>query len=63
MTKVGIKQFFKQVRQDAGKVTWSSRKEVFSSTSVVVIMIFISSLFFLLVDGVVFNFIQFILGL
>ena len=62
MARTGVAEFIKQVRQETQKVTWSSRKEVISSTIVVLIMIFIASLFFLLVDSVILKLTQFIMG-
>jgi len=63
MANIGVVKFFKQVRQEAEKVTWSSRKDTIMSTIVVLVMILIMSVFFLIVDSVVFNIIQKILGL
>ena len=63
MAKTGVIEFIKQVRQETSKVTWSSRKETLMTTSVVLVMVFITSLFFLVVDGVIFNVVQAILGL
>ena len=55
-------EFVRQVRQEASRVTWSSRKEVVTTTAVVLVMIFIASLFFLLVDGIIFSTTQMIMG-
>lgn len=62
MAGTKVTNFVKQVRQEASKVTWINRKEVITSTSVVLVMILIASLFFLAVDAVIFNFTQFVMG-
>ena len=47
---VGPVQFFRQVRAEAQKVTWTSRGETMVSTIMVLIMVAIMSLFFFSVD-------------
>ena len=63
MTKVKTKDFLAQVRQEVSKVTWPSRKEVMVSMVMVFVMVSLASLFFFAVDAIVFNAVQFILGL
>lgn len=62
MARTGVAEFIKQVRQETQKVTWSSRKETITSTIVVLIMVFIASIFFLIVDSVILKLTQFIMG-
>ena len=50
MTRVSIGDFFQQVRQEASKVTWPSRKETMITTGMVFVMVIACSIFFLLVD-------------
>lgn len=50
--KVGPAQFLRQVREEARKVTWTSRGETTVSTIMVLIMVTIMSLFFFSVDQV-----------
>jgi preprotein translocase subunit SecE len=50
MTRVNIGEFFQQVRQEASKVTWPSRKETLVTTGMVFVMVIICSIFFVLVD-------------
>jgi preprotein translocase subunit SecE len=52
MAKVSIQQFAKQVRQEALKVTWPSRKETVVSTVMVMAMVVLAAIFFFLVDQV-----------
>ena len=56
-------EFIRQVRQETAKVTWPSRKELGISTVMVFIMVFIASIFFLLVDQILSIGVQLILGL
>lgn len=51
--KTNIVTFFKQVRLEAAKVTWPTRRETIISTIFVLIMVFISSLFLFLADKIV----------
>lgn len=62
MSKTSAIDFIRQVKSEALKVTWGTRKETFASTAVVLVLIFITSLFFLLVDSVIFEIVQAILG-
>ena len=43
-------QFIQEVRAEAAKVTWPSRKETMITTGMVLLMVFIASLFFVVVD-------------
>jgi preprotein translocase subunit SecE len=43
-------QFLQEVRAEAAKVTWPSRKETMITTAMVLIMVFIASLFFVVID-------------
>lgn len=43
-------QFFNQVRAEVGKITWPARREVVTTTIMVLIMAAICALFFSLVD-------------
>ena len=55
-------QFVRQVRQEASKVTWPTRKETGVATMMVFIMVLIMSIFFLAVDQVISWGIQAIIG-
>jgi len=52
MAKVSIQQFARQVKQEALKVTWPSRKETVVSTAMVMAMVVLAAIFFFLVDQV-----------
>ena len=47
-----IGEFFQQVRQEAGKVTWPTRKETMITTVMVMIMVALAAVFFLAADMV-----------
>ena len=44
--------FFQDVREEASKVVWPTRRELVISTLMVVIMVFAASIFFMGVDAV-----------
>ena len=62
MAKTNPAQFVRQVRQEASKVTWPTRRETGIATIMVFVMVTIMALFFLLVDEVIAFAIQLILG-
>ena len=63
MAKSNPFEFIQEVRNEVSKVSWPSRKETWITTVMVVIMVFISAIFFLLVDQVLSAVVKFILGL
>ena len=63
MAKVTPAQFVRQVRQEISRVSWASRRETGTATLTVFIMTTIAALFFLLVDWVLSNGVQLVLGL
>ena len=52
MAKTSPVEFVQEVRDEAKKITWPSRKEIMVSTVMVLIMVTAAALFFLLVDFV-----------
>ena len=62
MARTNIIQFFREVRQEASKVTWPTRRETMISTGMVLIMVVIAAIFFLLVDWILAAGVQFFLG-
>ncbi len=56
-------KYIREVRQETGKVTWPTRREVVVSTVTVVIMVIIASAFFMVVDAVISNIVEWVLGL
>ena len=64
MAKTNPVEFLQEVRDEARKVSWPSRRELVVSTIMVMIMVVVASLFFLgvdailkyVVDGILFGF-------
>ncbi len=48
--KTSLPQFFREVRAEARKITWTSRKETWITSVMVLIMVVVASLFLSLVD-------------
>jgi preprotein translocase subunit SecE len=46
-----LPQFFKEVRAEARKITWTSWKETWINSVLVFILVTLTAIFFLLVDG------------
>ncbi len=63
MAKTSPVEFLRQVRQEASKVTWPTRKETGVTTGMVFVMVTIVAIFFLLVDQVLQFGIKFIFSL
>jgi preprotein translocase subunit SecE len=55
--------FLQQVRQEAAKIVWPTRRETAISTAMVVAMAVLASVFFLVADQVMSYGVSFILGL
>jgi preprotein translocase subunit SecE len=56
-------QFIEEVRQETSKVTWPSWKEVWITTAMVLVMVALTSVFFLFTDMIISYLVQFVLGL
>jgi len=52
MAKTGPGKFAQEVRQEARKITWPTKKETFVSTAMVFVMVFVAAIFFFLVDQI-----------
>lgn len=63
MARPNPMQFLRQVRQEASKVTWPTRKETVISTIMVFIFVAIMAVFFLIIDQITNLGVGFILGL
>ena len=63
MAKTNPFDFIQQVRSEAAKVTWPTRKETMITTAMVFVMAVLASVFFLLVDMVIRWGVSLILGL
>jgi preprotein translocase subunit SecE len=63
MARLNPVQFVQEVRQEIGKVTWPTRKEVWVTTLAVLVMVTLASIFFMLADQLMGSIVQFILQL
>ncbi len=52
MAKLNVAEFAQQVRQEASRVTWPSRKETMVTTGMVFLMVFLAAGFFFAVDQI-----------
>ena len=62
MAKVSPFKFMQEVRAEAQKVTWPTRKETTVTTIMVFVMVAIASIYFLLADQLMRIEVSFILG-
>ncbi len=63
MTKQSPAKFSREVRQEAARITWPTRRETMISTMMVLLLAGLTATFFLLVDAVIGNFVQWVLGI
>ncbi|MBL8659758.1 MAG: preprotein translocase subunit SecE [Rhodospirillales bacterium] len=62
MARTNVAQFFREVRQEASKVTWPTRKETALSTMMVFVMVVLAAIFFFVIDQVIAVAIRFLLS-
>src|SRR5258708_30727239 len=63
MAKISPFKFLQEVRAEAQKVTWPSRRETAITTAMVFVMVAIASVFFLVADQFMRMFVTLILGI
>jgi len=63
MAKFNPFKFLQEVRAEAQKVTWPSRRETTITTAMVFVMVAVASLFFLAADQIMRLVVTFILGI
>ena len=63
MPKIDPFKFLQEVRAEAQKVTWPTRKETTVTTIMVFVMVAVASIFFLLADQVMRIAVGFLLGI
>lgn len=56
-------KFLQEVRSEAGRVTWPTRREVTITTIMVFVMVALASVFFFVADIIIRYFVTFILGI
>jgi preprotein translocase subunit SecE len=62
MPKFNLFKFMQEVRVEASKVTWPSRRETAITTGMVFVMVAVASIFFLFADMVMRNLVSLVLG-
>jgi preprotein translocase subunit SecE len=62
MTKISPMEFARQVRTEAAKVTWPTRKETMITTGMVILMVLLAAAFFFIADQVLSLLVRTILG-
>ncbi len=55
-------EFIQDVRNEAGKVTWPSRRETMITTLMVLIMVVLAAVFFVAVDEIIHFVVSLVLG-
>jgi preprotein translocase subunit SecE len=63
MPKISPFKFMQEVRAEAQKVTWPTRKETTITTIMVFVMVAVASVFFLLTDQAMRIAVSFVLGI
>jgi preprotein translocase subunit SecE len=63
MAKISPFKFLQEVRTEAAKVTWPTRRETAVTTGMVFVMVFIASIFFLVADQFMRFFVTLVLGI
>ena len=56
-------KFLQEVRAEAQKVTWPTRRETAVTTAMVFVMVAVASIFFLVADQIVRMIVTFVLGI
>ena len=62
MAKTNPAQFVRQVRQEINRITWATKRETMFASLSVFVMALIASIFFLLVDLMLSNIVQYLLS-
>ena len=62
MAKTNPAQFVRQVRQEINRITWATKRETLLASLSVFVMALIASVFFFLVDLLLSNIVQMLLG-
>jgi preprotein translocase subunit SecE len=63
MAKISPFKFLQEVRAEADKVTWPTRRETLITTAMVFVMVAVASVLFLVADQLIRIIITFILGI
>lgn len=63
MASINPAKFIREVRQEAGKITWPTRKEAGISTVMVLVLVAIAATFFVFADMLIGALVRMIIGI
>jgi preprotein translocase subunit SecE len=63
MARINPLEFWRQVRQEVGRVTWPTRKETGVTAAMVFAMVFVAAIFFFAIDQILGKGVRIMLGL
>ena len=63
MAKTSVAEFAQEVRQEASRITWPTRKETLVTTGMVFLMVFVAAIFFFVVDQLMAQGVRLLFGL
>jgi preprotein translocase subunit SecE len=63
MAQINPLEFWRQVRQEVGRVTWPTRKETGVTTAMVFAMVIVAAIFFFAIDQILGKGVRIMLGL
>ncbi len=63
MAALNPAKFIREVREEARKITWPSRRETMISTTMVLVLVTIAATFFIFVDWIISTLVRLVLGL
>ena len=63
MAKTSNAEFAQEVRQEASRITWPTRKETLVTTGMVFLMVFVAAIFFFVVDQLMAQGVRLLFGL
>ncbi|WP_407651249.1 preprotein translocase subunit SecE [Candidatus Bandiella euplotis] len=61
MRIINFANFFREVKAEGDRIAWPTLKETLIASSLVFAAVFVASLFFLMIDGVIYKAINYIL--
>jgi preprotein translocase subunit SecE len=63
MAALNPAKFIREVREEARKVTWPTRRETTISTTMVLVMVAIAATFFVIVDWIISTLVRLVIGI
>jgi preprotein translocase subunit SecE len=63
MAALNPAKFIREVREEARKITWPSRRETTISTTMVLVLVAIAATFFVFVDWIISTLVRLVIGI